>query len=169
MEKNSVIAVLFIVITTQSILLYRTAQLPKQTTVTPEVITDEAASALAIAAETQDQICCNIPVQMAWLRKHLEKIIIALEKKYHLEPLPTRPPVYQEDIRPFVTPYEPPDCHSLGLDTDVLKTSVGLHELAAKMDLRSTSIELINNSMEYRIDNYYQRLKRLEPMLEQEN
>jgi len=168
MKKNIVIAILGIVIVGQSVFFW-VSKSSAQNPVTPEVITDGAASALAIAAETQNQICCDIPVQMAWLRKHLEKIIIMMEKKYHLEPLPTRIPVYQEDTRPFVTPYEPPDCHSLGLDTDVLKTSVGLHELAAKMDLRSTSIGMINNSMEYRIDNFYQRLKRLESMLEQEN
>jgi len=168
MKKNVVIAILGIILVGQSVIFW-VSKSSAQPSVTPEVITDGAASSLAIAAETQNQICCNIPSQMAWLREHLEKTICVLEKKYHLEPLTTCFPESQVNTKPLATPYELPDCHSLKLDTDALKTSVGLQKLAGQMDLCSTRATMINNSMEVRIDNYYKRIQRLEPLLEKEN
>lgn len=168
MKKNIVIAILGIILVGQSVIFWASKS-PKQPLVTPEVITDGAASSLAIAAETQNQVCCNIPFQMAWLREHLEKTICVLEKKYHLEPLTSPFPESQINTKPLATPYELPDCGSLKLDTEALKTSDGLQKLAGQMDLCSSKASKINTSMETRIDNFYKRLQRLEPMLEQEN
>jgi hypothetical protein len=167
MKKNVVIAVLGIVLVGQSVIFWVSKPSAKAS-VSTETITDGAASSLAVAAETQNQICFEFPTQMAWLREQLEKTISVLEKKYQLEPLAGRFPESHIKTEPFVTPYEQPDCHSLGLETDALKTSDGLQKLAAKMDLCSSRATMINNSMNARIENFSQRLQRLEPLLEQD-
>lgn len=167
MKKNFLIAIFGIILIGQSVVFLGCAH-TSVTSDTPKEITDGAASALAIAAETQNQICCTVPSQMAWLREQLEKTICVLEKKYQLEPLTVSFRESQVKLDPFVTPYESPDCHSLGLETDALKTSDGLHRLAAKMDLCSSRAHMINNSMNARIENFSKRLQRLEPLLEKD-
>lgn len=171
MKKNVVISMLGVVLVVQSVIFWgckSSAETVAAITPPEQGITDTAASALAIAAETQNQFCCDAPSEIVWLREHLEKTICILEKKYQLEPLASRLPESNLELKPLVTPYEPPDCHALGLDTDGLKTSIGLQKLAAKMDLSTKRASMMNNSMNVRIENYSKRLQRLEPLLEQD-
>ncbi len=177
MRKNIVITVLVIAAVVQSVLLYRATQLSKQNT-----ITRNAADSLAFAAETQYRRCHELSQQTAWLRRHLEKTISVLENKYNLEPMPVQLPgqnfELREDLKihrpprpaePFAVPYQSLDYSVLIKDPNTLRTNIGLQRLAALMNLSSASASMANNSMETRIDNFYQQLQRLEPMLEQEN
>ena len=166
MRKNITIAILMVIVAGLSISLYRARRYPK--TFVAEMLP---------AVEKQRQICDDLASQVDWLRKHLEKTISELEAEYNLEPMPVydpynileemktsrpRPPV------PFVVAYEKLQNQPYDTYTIDFRNEEGLCKLSCLIN--TTSLFALNSTghTEGYIDNFYQRLQRLEPIIKKD-
>ena len=169
MAKNIVISILMVVVAGLSISLYREKRYSK--TFVVKVLP---------AVERYREVSAELPSQIWWLRRHLEKTISMLEAEHNLEPKPVKNPWGNLELReelkrhrpprppqPFVMAYEKPEYRPLCADPNELGTEIGLKRLEAIINLSSASVILASSDMETLIDNFYQRLQRLEPEIEE--
>ena len=168
MQKNIVIAILIIIIAGLSISLYREKQFSKT-----------SVAKMLPAVERYHEVSADLPSLIVWLRRHLEKTISILEAEHNLEPMPVESPWGNLELReelkihrpprppqPFVIAYEKPEYRPLCADPNELGTEIGLKRLEAMINFGSAGVMLVTTDMETLIDNYYQRLQRLEPKIE---
>lgn len=164
MKKNIVIAILVIVAVGQSVLLYRARQFSK--TFIVEMLP---------VVEKQRQVCDDLASQVNWLRRHLGETISALEADHNLEALPVYDPSHvQEEMKigrprppqPFAIAYEKPKNMSYNEYTIDYRSKEGLSKLSCLIE--TTSLFALNSTLfiEGYIDNFYQRLQRLQPLIE---
>lgn len=113
----------------------------------------------------------ELAAQNRWLRRSLDKCLEKLETEMGLEPIPRK---YQQVLRgdpkladeypqpseSWFVPYESPDTKPLSEPRDILM-------LKAMMSLRSASMRMYVSYTEDWIENFEQRLKRLESHLEE--
>lgn len=169
MRKNIVIAILMVIVAGLSILLYREKRHSKLFVVK-----------VLPAVERYREVSTDLPSEIVWLRRHLEKTISILEAEHNLEPMPVKNPWGNFELReelkvnrppqppqPFVIAYEKPKYHPFCADPNELGTEKGLYRLEAMINLGSASVMFASTDMETLIDNFYQRLQRLEPKIEE--
>ena len=162
--KNLVISILIVIVAGLSTLLYRATRVPPDIFVT----------GMTTAVEKQSQVCSDLASQVLWLRRHLEKTLNVLETERDLDPIPvqtpyslkreTYPSEYVREPDSFVTPYQKPEHRPLDADL----SEHGLLRLEALIGLNVQSVLLATAETEFLIDNFYQRLQRLESKIERD-
>lgn len=127
------------------------------------------------AVDRQNQICADLSYTTGWLKRHLDTCLALLESERGLDPIPKArlgfTPYVQDQTgqqdsampsckapEPFFVPYEKPKPY-------VEKNSEenNLRMLQCKINLAAMAIAMSRYSVEMDIDNFQQRLKRLDP------
>lgn len=175
-KTNIVIGILVLIIACLSIVLYRVTRLSEEMyelncRVPTKIPLDVFVTGLTEAVDQQEQIRNDVVSQNEWLRRHLERTLEILEAEYNLKPIFLKTPYPSEEMNPsegisepdiFVTPYRKTEYESplAGPNED------GLRLLKARINLNTHSIFLATYNTEYWIENFYERLQRLEQTIE---
>ncbi len=166
MQKNIIIAILMVTIVGLSVSLHREMRFSK--TVIHQ---------MPVPIEKQSRLCSDLASQVLWLRRHLEKTLNVLESERDLEPIPVQTPYslkgeekypseYVRDPDFFVMPYQKPEYRPFTTDPNEFGTEIGFGRAMGKINLNSLSALFSTAETEFLIDNFYQRLQRLEPLIE---
>lgn len=195
MRKNIVITVLFIVVIVQAVLWRQTTQrlnsmanvtewpepLRGQTIVVdgmiypdpviryaPDAVFPKISERIAndfmpdFVVYTNDQLkyTSELIAQAHWYHRHLKIALNLLEAERGLSQLPDQC---------AITPYEQPEYQPFTIDPDQIRDERCFSLLLNRAASTNYDILVGLGAIEDDIDNFYQRLLRLQPMLEQEN
>jgi hypothetical protein len=174
-KTNIVIGILVLIIACLSVSLYRITRLRTvlhevRDRVPTKVPLDVFVTGMAEAVEMHDRLWLDVAAQNVWLRRHLEQTVSKLETEYQLEPIPTKTAYPKQGTmlsewiqapEVFLIPYEKPEFKFPPLDPN----ECGLLNLKFEIDNQTRFFVMEIHDAEFWIENFYERLQRLEQTL----